>query len=414
MKKHVSSVPARPRRVTSILLVLAGMLLMLALQTIFFPVRSIPERLVKFFSPSASEAARLEPAPWGKLKYSPMALSRPSEYILPDMGQRHEVTWTFAGFTEEKLEEFFNTLDLEYEAKAYLQDRQHWQISNGVIRISPPPAVILSLSPLTREKLYTLLAKNPENQEQHNPFRFRIDGFDDWFKDSKLPQPKIELVQQLVFTNAGTLCFADSAVFSQLSKPEETMKLFACLSRVSTFTMRLQVDAKSDLNALANYWSWPGNAKNIRPLLDSIARQSSGELDVAMLLPTFARSRLYMYPNLREPSAPKQDCVWTSMNFFSERPDDRYFNPTYIARALKALFVEVQDNSRRFGDVLVLAAPDERVIHMCVHIADDVVFTKNGIHISQPWHLMKVPELLANYEIQKPFRTIVYRRKPAG
>jgi hypothetical protein len=48
---------------------------------------------------------------------------------------------------------------------------------------------------------------------------------------------------------------------------------------------------------------------------------------------------------------------------------------------------------------------------MCVYVADDVVFTKNGANTIQPWVLMKMSEMLGTYEPERPFEVIVYRRK---
>jgi hypothetical protein len=49
-------------------------------------------------------------------------------------------------------------------------------------------------------------------------------------------------------------------------------------------------------------------------------------------------------------------------------------------------------------------------LHMCAYIADDVVFTKNGANIQQPWVLMKLSEMLSSYEKDKPYEIYTYRR----
>jgi hypothetical protein len=52
-----------------------------------------------------------------------------------------------------------------------------------------------------------------------------------------------------------------------------------------------------------------------------------------------------------------------------------------------------------------------KALHMCVYLADDMVFTKNGANTQQPWVLMKISEMLGEYENEKPFQLVTYRCK---
>jgi hypothetical protein len=61
--------------------------------------------------------------------------------------------------------------------------------------------------------------------------------------------------------------------------------------------------------------------------------------------------------------------------------------------------------------VLLLVGSDHQALHMCVHIADEVVFTKNGANPQQPWILMKLPEMLDEYETSRPYEIQIYLRK---
>jgi hypothetical protein len=58
----------------------------------------------------------------------------------------------------------------------------------------------------------------------------------------------------------------------------------------------------------------------------------------------------------------------------------------------------------------MLTSADNQALHMCVHIADDVVFTKNGANTQQPWVLMRWKEMLSQYEKNRPFQVRVFRR----
>jgi hypothetical protein len=50
-------------------------------------------------------------------------------------------------------------------------------------------------------------------------------------------------------------------------------------------------------------------------------------------------------------------------------------------------------------------------IHSAVYLADDIVFTKNGNNYAQPWMLMHLKDLLAEYSRDSAPEIIVYRNK---
>ena len=134
-------------------------------------------------------------------------------------------------------------------------------------------------------------------------------------------------------------------------------------------------------------------------------------INVSYFLPPFARFRLYTYPRPDDPDALREDCFWSAMNFFNEKPDNRLFDPTYKDKQLSAEYMRVKPESRQFGDLLLLLGPNHDALHMCVYIADEVVFTKNGANVIQPWVLMKIPEMLGIYNRLRPFSIVFYRRK---
>ena len=98
------------------------------------------------------------------------------------------------------------------------------------------------------------------------------------------------------------------------------------------------------------------------------------------------------------------------MNFFSEKPDNRFCNPKIIMDTLRNDYVPVT-GERSFGDVLLITENGNRAVHMCVHVVDNVVFTKNGAHSLQPWVLMRLPEMLRQYEGDIPIQIRCFRRK---
>lgn len=384
------------------------MVLMLLLESLFWPGRGLVWRTAK--SDPVPHSANVPS--WGQIEYVPIALDRPENYFTNDLREVAKTVWVFRNHTEQQLNALFASLDLDVTARSYLTNRAHWEMLPRAIRLSPPPEVVMALSGDTRRQLYEMLAHNPENWAQAMPFRFRADGFDDWFADCGLPRPKIELVRKMTYAERGNLCFADAAAFSQLSTTEETKCLIKSLWRVSTFVMKVRIDPKTDVAELMKYWGTIGSGRAYKPLVESMSRVPEGStLNVSYFLPPFARLRLYTYPDPRDTNIIRQDCFWSAMNFFNTTPDNGFFNPEHTRQVLKADYARVGDGSRRFGDLLLLLSTNDEALHMCVYLADDVVFTKNGANMQQPWVLMRLPEMLSHYEAEKPYQIIVYRRK---
>ena len=218
-------------------------------------------------------------------------------------------------------------------------------------------------------------------------------------------------MRQLTYPQAGNLCFADAAAFAELATPDETKCLVKSLWRVSTFMIKLRVDPSTDVDALMKYWGALGPAQIYKPLVESMSRVPEGAtMNISYFLPPFARLRLYTYPNPRDRDIIRQDCFWSSMNFFNSTPDNGFFDPNYTLQVLKSDYARINDGSRRYGDLLLLLGQNDQALHMCVYVADDVVFTKNGANTQQPWVLMKLPEMLGGYEAEKPFKVVTYRR----
>jgi hypothetical protein len=55
-----------------------------------------------------------------------------------------------------------------------------------------------------------------------------------------------------------------------------------------------------------------------------------------------------------------------------------------------------------YGDLVALVNEAGEGLHLCVYIADDFVFTKNGMNRLQPWVMMKIPDMLLAFPSEKP------------
>ena len=387
------------------------MMLMALVHYLFFPGTGRVWNLRQSKSNSTA-LSRSQVPRWGKVDYVPLALDRPDDYFTNAMERPLKTRWVLRNASDQQLADLFRSLELSEPARSFLLDRTHWQHLVDSIQITPPPEVIINLPPEARGKLYTELAQFPENIPQRIPFTFRKDGFDDWFAECGLAKEKIDLVRKLSFVKDDNLCFADASVFGEVSTPAETVCLLKSLWRVSTFMMRIKVDSETDLDALLKYWGKAGPAQIYKPLLESMSRIPDGStINISYFLPSFARLRLYTYPRPEDSQNLRQDCFWSAMNFFNEKPDDRLFDANFKDKQLLSEYHRVPEKEKQFGDLLMLLGPGQNALHMCVYLADDVVFTKNGANVIQPWVLMKVPEMLAIYQRLKPYDIIFYRKK---
>jgi hypothetical protein len=228
-----------------------------------------------------------------------------------------------------------------------------------------------------------------------------------------LPDETQNLVRSLLYRRGQALCFSDvTEVLGRLTTPTDQRRLLKTLSRHAAVLMKLRVHPDTDVDRLIAYWGRNGRAKDLRPLLESLTfLPQGGTIDVVHLLPPFARQRLYTYPYPRADDQPLlMDCHWTSMNFFSETPDDSFFNIEAVVNAIRQDYYPIS-GARVFGDLVFFLTPEGRPVHSCVHVADDVVFTRNGTSFLQPWILMHLPDLLAVYPSDPPHRVVTYRSK---
>ena len=349
------------------------------------------------------------PKPWGDIECEPFILEPPDEFISNTPLPADERDWHFTADTHKELQAEFSSFDLTSEQKGMLQDAAKWRSSTNGFYFSPESRLVLTLSPRARQQIYSLLAASSKNVYQFNPFCFHAGTVEEHFADSEVPYEALGMVKSLLYQRDQSMCFSDISVFDDLPV-RDRRRLLKTLTRIPVVFMKLRLTPESDLDALVSYWGKQGNAKHVKPLLQRLVRIPGGTtIDIAHLLPPFARKRLLTFP---APSPTreweKQDCFWTAMNFFLDQPDDRVAKLDYTFNSIKKDYFEVQGDPA-FGDMLALVSANGKVKHVCTFIADDVVFTKNGGHYLQPWALMKISDMLAKYPADPPLQRIVLR-----
>jgi len=375
--------------------------------------REIPEQK-QIAAPKSSPLHPKSTNVWGTIEALKIPFAESSEIFLDRDARLAPPRWFFENMSESQVVELFKSADLTESQRIELLKNSNWLVASNGFFASPSPALVRGLGSAAREKIYEVLAHSSLNYPQLFPFRFRFGDFAVPFARSGLSPAKLELIKSLTYTNSGDRCLADIELLPDMLSPEEFNRVIDCLYRVPDYRLRLRVFPDSDIDALIKYWGKMGNEKRIRPMLESLAKaggEDGATIGVGFFFPTFARLRLNTFPDSwDEPQVSKEDCFWTSLNFFNERPDMRYLDAAYVRKALNTEFVPVSDEPV-FGDLVTLIKPNGDGLHVCVYIADNFVFTKNGMTTLAPWVVMKISDMLLFFPSETEHQMIIYRKK---
>ena len=336
---------------------------------------------------------------WGRLRVHDLAIA-PVDVIVPGQpGRRLDTTWVFAGYAPEKLRALFGSLDSSGEAAGRLLDERTWEVGPEAIVVHPPDEAVLGLEPGDRARLYDVLGSMPANEAHFQPWTMKTAMFADRVESAKLGEAARGLLHRLAYARGGRTFFSDVPVLlNGVADPEQQRQAMRILNSASTYQVHLVVPPDADTDAMAGYWGYRGRRKDLKPILESLAQlPGGGELDIAHVLPAFARQRLYIYPSsVLARDGVRRDCHWTSLNFFSLIPDDRFGNSEEATRFILANYGRTSETPR-FGDLVLLTQPDGDCIHSAVYLAGGLAFTKNGEGLGQPWIIMDVEELRELY-----------------
>ncbi len=350
--------------------------------------------------------------PWGELEITSIPFENSEEVFLDRADRLKKPEWVFEPATAAQVQQFLQTVELTEKQKRELQTTNSWKEQTGNCTIHPSPELLLSLIQPAREKIYGVLGQCSSNYAQCFPFRFAPKRFEERFANSGLEADTVQLVRNLCYTNEGLMSFCDLGVASAKLKPSEFDGLIRVLYAVPTVRLRLRVRPDSNIDQLVAYWGKDGREKRVRPMLESLARMPGGEsLSVAYLLPGAARLRLFTFPDVaRDAREAREDCFFTALNFFNKYADDRFFDKANSRQTLQNDYTLVKDQPT-FGDLVTVINGQGDALHIAVYIADNIVFTKNGVNILQPWVLMRMDDMMSYFPSPEPLRIAILRKK---
>lgn len=360
----------------------------------------------------AAPAAETD-APWGDLITLDVDIQQPEEYVSFDTTGGEQTRWVFSGLSQGQVRDKLEDCGMsDTQIAAALGAGRVTSRADATV-LQPPAELVLSLKPEIRAKLYGTLSNWPENKFMHEPYHLP-GNFAETAAGSGVSAQVVGLVSKLTYQSCGLSFFSDSElVLAGIADKEERLRLLKALTYQTAVLARLRLTKDSDIDKIIGYWgTTPGvRAKDLRPLLESVARTPEGSsISLLYLLPQFARERLYTFPLPTQAGDTRMDCHWTALNFLNATPDDRLQDTAYASEYIKQRFYQIGKPSM-CGDIIFLLDSKGGVIHSAVHIADDIVFTKNGVNYAQPWILMRRQNLLDVYTRTEAPKVLYYRRK---
>jgi len=352
--------------------------------------------------------------PWGELTVRDIKIKPPEEYLAFEVQHITPPAWNFDGTSVDRVRQVMLASGLTQDQVNSTLAPSKISISGSTVSVRPDNSLVASLSPQVRAKLYHELGRNIGNEHMKFPFCYAAGEFEEAFAAEKISPAVTAMVKKLLYPRGNLQCFSDyELVLLQIQDKAEQMRLLSVLSSESAVMAGLRIRPETDIDKLLGYWTWPGGirTKDVEPLMESQKSVPDGRIGLVYLLPQFARQRLYTFPMPSRPGDPAMDCHWTTMNFFNEIPDDRFTDPAYTVKYLEKNYYQIAKPTK-YGDIILfLEGESNNAIHSAVYLCDDIVFTKNGNNMAQPWMLMHLKDLATKYESDGPGRMLVYRNR---
>lgn len=356
------------------------------------------------------------PGPWGKLRCAYIYLEAPKTLVdnfpLPHTRPR----WSFSEEMLPSLPEFFRKAGLPQALITLLLDTNQVVKENGYVHLFPPLPDLEAIPPDSRSVIYTELSKYTPNEFCVDPVLIVGQTVQEWYRTSKLRPEIVSKIEQMSYKRGDTIAFSDvAAVLNYAQSDSEARAIFKAFTRTRALMIKVEVDHNTNVDELVSYWTLGIGLrrKDIEPLVQSIIDTDGVEaLPLSHILPSLVRKLMYTYPGLdlaKHGMLP--DCHWTSLNFFNYEPHEYLLDSRLATSAVLENFTPVEP-PYKYGDVLFfLNTSTGDAFHSCVHLADNIVFTKNGRNLLSPWVLMKLEDVKKIYLYRGDGRIQGFRRK---
>ncbi len=351
--------------------------------------------------------------PWGVLEVYPIHVMAPDRYMDILQPESEATEWVFVDSTLEEIGRFLEELGVGSDSDGREGRSVRYVVEGDTIRIFPSDGIVRGLKEESRAKLAARLGGDERNPHYQSPVFIDSGDPQAWFAEAGVEESNVRLIASLCYRREGMVLFSDLPYVLSIQQSEsERRKILRASTKTRALVARLNLENSADLHAVVDYWTGGYKRKALLPIFESISEVEAVErIDVAHLLPPLPRMLMYTYPGLTSLAQGEvRDCHWTSQHFFSDRIVGSTRYPDLAAKVLID-GLEPGEGEPQFGDTLIVSSADEagRVIHSMTHIAGDIVFTKNGGSIFQPWVLMHLEDVLKRYSFAGATKIQVYR-----
>jgi hypothetical protein len=353
-----------------------------------------------------------ETGPWGHLSLTTLILQpAPDGFTAAHLASQRP-RWSFARRPAGEIEQILHQAGLSADQVAELMATHSTTDDDSSLVVYPSESLLLSLDAGIRGRLYAQLEPAPGDQLYHYPIHFPAELASAWYRSAPLSADTLALLDRLVYPRGEMLYFSDLRFLnSKINSASERRQLASTLLRQPTLLVRVAVSSAAEADAATAYWGQGHRDDQVRPLLEALPREGANQsADLAQLLPPLARLNLYTYQH--DEREKFLDCRWTALNFLADVPDDRFLQDAEISRTLRDDYISIPEHFA-LGDIILLRNRDGQIIHMCNYVADNIVFTKNGGDLRQPWLLSTLHDVINFYTINGDTPAyLVLRRKP--
>ncbi len=350
------------------------------------------------------------PGPWGRMEYTSTLLEPPPSIVGEDVRSKRPLAWQFTGMTTGQVAALLMDAGLDPVIVDRLMNSRQMSSDPTDFLILPPDDILLGMEPETRRRVYFNLRASSLNKFYGLPFHMNHLYGDEWFRDASLSPATLAMLDRLVYRQGSMMYFSDVRfVLSKIDDVEERRNFFAALLRQVTLRVRLSIKDASEVDGLVAYWGAHGRENVVRPIIEAVERGSvDWPVSILSLLPPLPRERLFTYNSGSRELF--RDCNWTALNFFNDPPDDIYLQQSAVTNAVFGRYAPIESNFLP-GDLILLRNDRQDVIHMCNYIADNIVFTKNGGDLAQPWILSTLREVVDYYTIGGDAPDVLFLRE---
>jgi hypothetical protein len=349
----------------------------------------------------------IQSGPWGDMLVWDIKIQQPEEYLGFFKLSSEGPFWNFGQASEKTVEHALSSSGCSAALVRQLLDSRVAPGNDDFV-IRPPEKLLLSLDKKTRANLYLKLANNPKNFYQANPILVPGGNFTQLLHGQIQNPERIQgMYQRLCYDRNGYTYFSDPEVIlralDQDPKEREAFLKFLTTIRAVMASILVKPDTEIDLPVM--YWglATPGlRIKDLYPLFEAQkSLPGGGAVPMANLLPEKARNQLYKTPLASASQESLPDCHFAALSFFTSNPDPRFADTNFVAQYLANNYYEIGKPSLT-GDLVLLVNSRNVLVHTGVHLAGDVVYSKNGANLGQPWVLMREKDMVGLFSALEP------------